>query len=178
MKKQRKFLVIFVLECAVALVLLTHAGKANAYRLPDTGETTCYNSSGVVTACPSVNPMSFIDNGNGTVTDNNTGLLWQKLKESKSYNWYKASGTYDGTDNINSDNVCANYGSGWRLPAISELMSIVNFSVQYPGPTIQATYFPDSTYNIYWSVTQCALHAEICVGHEFHEGLAIQDIYD
>jgi hypothetical protein len=74
--------------------------------------------------------MSFTDNLDGTVTDNNTGLMWQQQDDGASYNWYQASGTYDATYDPSSQNVCgalglANYPD-WRLPTKEELVSIVN----------------------------------------------------
>ncbi|MBV5349935.1 hypothetical protein JZU71_01895, partial [bacterium] len=78
--------------------------------LPDTGQTKCYNYSGTEIPCAgtgqdgaySINPMSFTDNANGTITDNNTGLLWQKCSVAQNndatcsgtattHNWYQAS---------------------------------------------------------------------------------------
>ena len=59
---------------------------AFAAPVPDTGQSTCYDTPGNVISCDgtgqdgaySINPMSYTDNGNDTVTDNNTGLMWQK----------------------------------------------------------------------------------------------------
>ncbi len=77
-----------------------------------------------------INPMSYIDNGNGTVTDNNTGLMWQQQDDGNTYNWYQASGTYDASYNPTSQDVCGELTTGsytdWRLPAIKELISIVD----------------------------------------------------
>lgn len=63
---------------------------AGTYKLPDTGQTTCYDTSGNVINCKGTgqdgaynfNPLSYTDN-NGTVTDNNTGLIWQKEDDSQ-----------------------------------------------------------------------------------------------
>ena len=43
--------------------------------------------------------------------------------------------------------------SDLRLPTEKELMSIVDYSVPYPGPTIHTAYFPDSYASYYWSST-------------------------
>ena len=59
--------------------------------LPATGQTSCYNSAGGIISCTGagqdgsfiVNLESYTDNGNGTVTDNITGLLWQQLPMAK-----------------------------------------------------------------------------------------------
>jgi hypothetical protein len=98
---------------------------------------------------------TFTDNGNGTVTDKNTGLMWQKEDDGNSYNWYVAAGVHDAKYNPTTKSVCgeltlAGY-SAWRLPSNAELMSIVDSSIQEPGPTIDAAYFPGTKSSVYWS---------------------------
>ena len=44
-----------------------------SFRLPDTGQTTSYSATEGEDADFIVNPPSFTDNGDGTVTDNITG---------------------------------------------------------------------------------------------------------
>jgi hypothetical protein len=149
-----------------------------AFKLPDTGQTKCYQADSPYAeiACPgtgqdgaySINPMSYTDNGGGRVTDNNTGLMWQKCSAGENndstcsgsvstYNWYQASGTYDAKYNASSQNVCGALNLGgqtdWRLPTKKELMSIVGYSIPYPGPTIKTAYFPNTVASSYWSST-------------------------
>ncbi|MBT8406251.1 MAG: DUF1566 domain-containing protein [Deltaproteobacteria bacterium] len=62
----------------------------------------------------------FLDNGDGTVTDRTTGLIWQKSGSSRSKTWRKAE-LY--IDKLNR-NQFAGY-SDWRLPTIDELASII-----------------------------------------------------
>ncbi|MBU2492077.1 MAG: DUF1566 domain-containing protein [Bacteroidetes bacterium] len=63
---------------------------------------------------------SYSDNGDGTITDNNTGLMWQKnLLESK-YNYYEA---VEAADTFS----LAGYND-WRLPTIKEIYSLMLFS--------------------------------------------------
>jgi Protein of unknown function (DUF1566) len=143
------------------ILLLVSAKTAHAFILPDTGQTTCYDSSGDVIACPStgqdgaygINPMSYTDNGDGTVTDNNTGLMWQQQDDGNDYNWYQASGTYDETYDPLSQNVCGSLNLGghtdWRLPTKRELMSIVDYAIFLPA---LAPIFGGSSL-FYWSST-------------------------
>src|SRR5436309_15474518 len=65
-------------------------GSGWACQLPATGQTTCWNSSGNVIPCAGTGedgerrggaPLAYADNGNGTVTDLNTGLVWEKLSD-------------------------------------------------------------------------------------------------
>jgi hypothetical protein len=62
----------------------------------------------------------FVDNGNGTITDRATGLMWQKSGSSRTKKWNRAE-TY--VMQLNRDRF-AGY-LDWRLPTIEELASLV-----------------------------------------------------
>lgn len=95
-----------------------------------------------------------------TVTDNKTGLMWQKRDDNKQYNWYQASGTYHAEYNPTSQNVCASLNLGgysdWRLPEKDELVSILNRSISSHGPKINVTDFPNTKSSGYWTSTTVA----------------------
>jgi len=85
----------------VVALLCASAAPSGGYLLPDTGQTACYQAafpygeipcagSGQDGAYPR-HPMSYTDMGNGTVTDNNTGLIWQQEDDGALHNWYRAS---------------------------------------------------------------------------------------
>lgn len=177
-KKTQFLTAVFVALLLFSAVILSLPKAAFAFQLPDTGQTKCYRDVSPYDeiSCAgtgqdgeyNINPMSFTDNGNGTVTDNNTGLMWQKCSVGQNndatcsgsavpYNWYKASGTYDATYNPSSEDVCGSLSLGgytdWRLPSKKELMSIVDYSIPAPGPTINTTYFPNTVQFLYWSST-------------------------
>jgi len=63
---------------------------------------------------------NFIDNGDGTISDTATGLMWQKSDNGIGMDW-KTSLSY--SENLE----LANY-SDWRLPNAKELQSIVDYS--------------------------------------------------
>jgi len=65
----------------------------------------------------------FVDNGDGTVTDRATGLMWQKGGSLKSLAWRLAK-SY--VNNLNKSR-SAGY-SDWRLPTIDELVSLIEKS--------------------------------------------------
>ena len=85
----------------VFVLFLPALAFSGAFQLPDTGQTKCYNSSGTEISCSgtgqdgayNINPRSYTDNGNGTITDNVTGLVWQKEDDNTTRTW-AAAGTY------------------------------------------------------------------------------------
>ena len=83
----------------------------------------------------------YVDNGNGTVTDSTTSLVWEKLSDDEgihdqdnTYDW-----AYDAAVKVAALNsaVFAGY-SDWRVPTIEELQSIVNLA--YGNPTVSPVF--------------------------------------
>lgn len=62
----------------------------------------------------------FVDNGDGTVSDNATGLMWQKADDGKGRDW-EESLAY-------AENLELASHSDWRLPNAKELQSIVDYT--------------------------------------------------
>lgn len=91
---------------------------------------------------PGYGKNDFHDNGDGTITDRTTGLIWQKADSGKGMNWEQAL-AYAGA-----------LKGGWRLPNAKELQSIVDYS-RSPAinPVFQATKLPDGEYPFYWTST-------------------------
>ena len=94
-------------------------------------------------------PNNFVDNGDGTITDTSTGLMWEKLAPSTTYFWPQAKDY--------CENLTLGEKSDWRLPTRNELQTIVDYS--RIKPSIDTTFFPDtagvSDYD-YWSSTMYA----------------------
>jgi hypothetical protein len=96
-------------------------------------------------AAPSTNsPIHhFTNNGNGTITDTDTGLMWQQAEISSVTNW-------EGALQYALSNSLGGY-SNWRVPNIKELQSINDETLM--GPSVDTTYFPGATASRYWSST-------------------------
>ena len=100
----------------------------------------------------------FVNNGDGTVTDNSTGLMWE-VKESKDgtpdyENPHDADNTYTWEEALSlcEDLSFADYDD-WRLPNRNELQSLVDYS---QNPSIDTTFFPNTVSSYYWSSTTLA----------------------
>ena len=86
---------------------------------------------------------ALVDNGDGTVTDNQTGLMWQKATAPGYYTWQEAMAYAEGLS-------LSGY-SDWRLPDRDELESLVDSS-RY-GPSIDPVLEADTVSSHYWSST-------------------------
>ena len=95
-----------------------------------------------ITPPPTI-PAHFSDNGNGTITDNLTGLTWQKSSSTDSITWEQALNY--------SDTLTLAGFNDWRLPNIKELQSI-NIETAI-NPSLNTTYFPTLGTNKFWSST-------------------------
>ena len=129
------------------------AGPAS-YVVVDTNQAWCYGNTYSMT-CPGQGAAffgqdaqysgaqpSYTDNGDGTITDNNTGLMWQKDPGEK----MTFSQAVAGADSFS----LAGY-TDWRLPTIKELYSLILFSGMDPsgdmyGDTSGLTPFIDTDY--------------------------------
>ncbi len=78
----------------------------------------------------------------GTVTDTATKLVWQQAVDPGMWTWQDAQSYCAGL---------ALAGGGWRVPSVNELMTLIDFSVAGPGPTIDATAFPGTPAESFWS---------------------------
>lgn len=105
----------------------------------------------LITAGISISAIRFTDNGNGTVTDSNTGLIWQKCSNGLS-GTDCSTGTVASDTWVNALSYCEGLSLGgrtdWRLPSINELRSIVDTGNYLPA--INAGFFPNTTTR-YWS---------------------------
>ncbi|TGM95292.1 DUF1566 domain-containing protein [Leptospira yasudae] len=108
--------------------------------------------------CVSGNPApapSFQDNGNGTITDRNTNLLWSKCPVGKSGSTCAAGVLFSGNRNsafTNCGGLVLAGRSDWRIPNINELLSIVDYA-SAGNPSILTATFPNFPSNVFWTST-------------------------
>ncbi|MEI7661624.1 MAG: DUF1566 domain-containing protein [Bacteroidota bacterium] len=110
------------------------------FRLPDTGQTAGYTATSGEDADFTINPPSLTLNGDGTVTDNNTGLMWQQT-DGGEMTWENAT-TFCG-------NLTLAGHSDWRLPRALELFGINNYN--HLNPALNSAFFTTTTADYWWT---------------------------
>jgi hypothetical protein len=132
--------------------------------VPQTGQSQCWDESGTAISCTgtgqdgeyqtgvTVDPR-FTDNGDGTVTDNLTGLIW--LRNADCFwirNWTDAlsdvNGLADGSCGLSDGSAAGD----WRVPNVRELQSLVDFDEWLPPLPEGRPFFAEQSAH-YWSST-------------------------
>ena len=132
--------------------------------LPRTGQTTCYDTDGNVIAGSGTGQDGdlqmgiawpeprFTDNGNGTITDELTGLMWDQSGNTAGgpKTWAQALSDCNGLSLGGHDD--------WRLPNRKELRSLVNYEVFNSADWLNNTagLFTSVLDDFYWSSTTYA----------------------
>ncbi len=118
------------------------------YKIVHTGVTDCYSNDAKISKPKPgepffgqdgnyiINPPSYTDNGDGTVTDNVTGLMWQKDMGAKI--------VFDDAQKEAKNLKLAGYAD-WRVPSLKEVISLVQFNGRVRGPKV-VTLFIDTNY--------------------------------
>ena len=108
---------------------------------------------------------AFTDNGDGTITDTTTGLVWDKCSRGQVWDNTTPPGTCTGAASTHTwaaalaqataANAASHRGQAdWRLPNRTELESLVQINAA--SPAIDGTYFPATPSNWYWTSTTYA----------------------
>jgi len=126
---------------------------ANIQRWPNiqTGQKKCFDGTGEIQCPKPGDPFfgqdgsyqygvrSYIDNGNATVSDSVTSLIWQKGFKG-SVTWYEAKNY---CETLTLDN------KSWRLPLTHELKSLVDYNKT--DPAIDTAFFPGTPSDWFWA---------------------------
>jgi Protein of unknown function (DUF1566) len=98
---------------------------------------------------PSYGKNDFHDNGDGTITDRATGLMWSKTDSGRGMNWQQALAW---VQRLNATNYLGH--NDWRLPDAKELQSIADYSrIPVIDPMFQITKLADGEYPFFWTST-------------------------
>jgi len=129
-------------------------GRLSTANIPKTGQTTCWDADGNVISCAGTGQDGdyqsglawptprLTDNGDGTVTDNLTGLLWLAdagCFDSESWDdaLALASGLFDGATIDPGGGDCdlsdGSEKGAWRLPNVREMQSLAHFEFVDPS---------------------------------------------
>ena len=160
-----KRVLLICLSLVLALVGWSAVGAEDGFYVipsmkvvPKTGQTTSYGprDDGALQRGVAWPTPRFTDNGNGTVTDNLTRLIWMKNANAfGTLTWADAlttantleSGTYGLTDGSKAGD--------WRLPNVRELQSLLDYG--RTNPALPAVHpFTEVQSSDYWSSTTYA----------------------
>jgi formylglycine-generating enzyme required for sulfatase activity len=109
-------------------------------KLPDTGQTTDYTSTFGEDSDYKINAPSYTNNGNGTVTDNVTGLMWQQSDSGELT--VEAAQVY-------CDTLTLGGYTDWRMPTSHELYGIIN--EDRLNPALDTLIFKKTVAEYWWS---------------------------
>lgn len=152
--------------------------------VPKTGQTTSYatgDDGDLEKGVAWPNPR-FTDNGDGTVTDNLTGLIWLKIANCfGTRTWDQALSDCNGLNSGECGLMDGSSAGHWRLPHLFELESLRD--MKYQGPCISDTTgteqwsegdpFNNVQNNYYWSSTT-AVHSSAAAWQvHYYDGIEV-----
>ncbi|PIQ50688.1 MAG: hypothetical protein COW02_18920 [Comamonadaceae bacterium CG12_big_fil_rev_8_21_14_0_65_59_15] len=116
--------------------------------------------------------ISYVDQGDGTVTHTPTRLMWQRCALGQTWTGSTCSGSASihpwDVANALTGNFAAH--SDWRLPTSDELLSLVDYSKI--SPAIDTTLFPGTPSSVFWSGSAYAIDSGTAWGVQFNGGYA------
>lgn len=153
-------------------------GKAGKYPVVHTGVSAFYDTNSEIStpaqsdilfwqdAGRVKNTPSYSDNGDNTITDNITGLVWQKFMGEKM--------TFEEAV-IKADTMQLGAYNDWRIPTIKELYSLIQFNGRVMGenaitPFIDTDYFNQPIGNV--SIGEREIDAQVW-SKTFYSGLTM-----
>ncbi|MGB3216776.1 MAG: DUF1566 domain-containing protein [Anaerolineae bacterium] len=159
--------------------------RALAKRVAKTGQTQCWDAAGALIPCagtgqdgqyqagiepavvaifgtayntPAWTGVRFTDNGDGTVTDNLTALIW--LKNANCFGTRLWATALTDANALASGSCGLSDGSiagGWRLPNANEMHSLIDLAQS--NPALPAGHpFTGVQVNLYWTSTTVDYH--------------------
>jgi hypothetical protein len=98
----------------------------------------------------------FTDHGNGTVTDNLTGLIWMKnancfFPDYEMLSWNQALSLCNGLESGECGLTDSSDPGDWRLPNVKEYQSLIDYGRN--NPALPSGHPFNNVSNQYWSST-------------------------
>jgi hypothetical protein len=109
----------------------------------------------------------FVDNGDGTISDELTGLMWEKKEEGENclhcwverYSWGYAMSEW--LSQLNGSLAATGLGgfNDWRVPSVEELESILDCTLRRPclhptfGPSGTSCFWTNASFEDYDAIT-------------------------
>ncbi|MBN1636965.1 MAG: DUF1566 domain-containing protein [Deltaproteobacteria bacterium] len=156
--------------------------KKNFAPVSKTGQTQCYDADGNPITCSGTGQDGelqkgvawpdprFTDNGNGTVTDNLTGLIWLKNSTDLGQKtWTEALAACNALKHGDYGLSDGSVEGDWRLPNVSELHSLVDKSRL--SPALPAGHPFLGLTGWYWSSTTISAYTYSAWGINIHNGI-------
>ena len=175
-----KRFIFFTLILAFVVVGASFAGTIN---LPQTGQTKCYDTSGVEIPCAGTGQDGdiqagvewpsprFTVNEDTTIKDNLTGLVWARdgnIMPTRDPGWDTDATVNDGAvtwqhaldyvAKLNAENYLGH--SDWRLPNVNELESLINAYELNIATWLNTQGFINVQGSNYWSSTTYAYYPD------------------
>ncbi|HTM44283.1 MAG TPA: DUF1566 domain-containing protein, partial [Polyangiaceae bacterium] len=128
------------------------SGATNGPGGPSSGRVRCVRSDAPVSASSGSGgapPGRYTDNADGTVLDTRTGLTWQQAVPSAPAATGCSGTTCTQAGAVAYCSALSLAGTGWRLPKISELLTLVDPT--QVNPATDATTFPSTPVEAFWS---------------------------
>ncbi|KJR42172.1 secreted protein containing DUF1566 [Candidatus Magnetoovum chiemensis] len=151
-------------------VLPVHLGQYSSIEaLWRTGQSTSYvlQDDGYMLKGAQWPYQRFDDNGDGTVTDNLTGLMWLRDADCLGLRTWQSAFTTITSFNSGVGPTCTGYTAGtytnWRMPNRRELMSLIDFGdlAQYDGAILSGNPFLTVQSLNYWSSTSNSYRTDL-----------------
>lgn len=133
-----------------------------------------------VVASAATHSLRYQDNGDGTVTDHQLHLVWQRCNVGQV--WLQGA-CHGNAARFNWRAALQLETDGWRLPSIEELNSLVvcqdrqqgqkstqKCTEHHDGPTIDRRHFPETPEYMHWSATGYKGNYTLAWGLHFDDG--------
>jgi len=113
------------------------SSTTTSFKVVDTNQSTCYDTNGSSVSCSNTgqdgaysgNQPSYTNNGDETITDNTSGLVWQKSPDTNGDNSVGYSDKLSQSAAVSyCNNLTLGNQSDWRLPNIKEMYSLIQFN--------------------------------------------------